>query len=585
MEGIFNLTNRAFERNNVQLHYIGDFFSNSSPNDIISEYAKKGKSYFQSLKVDFALVFSDSDYLYLVRDIFGNVPLYYFIFEKNVVFSDNIISLVESEFYLKEINYTEVYAYFNLKNYQSNDYTSETFWKGIYAVLPGHVISISNDLVIKQESFFQFNSLEATIIDPFDSFKQLLSESIKNKADLKATISADLSGGIDSSSLASLTQFLSKKTINTIEFRTNNEIIEERDYAQTVVNKWKTNHAIVSDFDSFYENEKKFALITGKPSNPFMVAARELKVADLIKQNQSKYILTGQGGDDILGFRELYLEELFRNKKYIELKSALKQIFLLFHSDNDSITKYDFTVNYLISKSKFLLTQRSYTQFLHFFYKSSSIWIKVLIFTKLLINKFKKRKLELELFKSKIENKASSKLTLNTQLLKVIPAIERDYILEIFKKSPIRNKESQYHIGKHFGFNYVYPYYDVSIINFFISIPREINFGKGIARFVIRESLKGILPDEIRKRVSKTDFGPFLLIVFKEVYSGFKLEFTESHILWETISYDSFSKMKEAIIYSSYEEIENDSTKKNYLTVLLKVMYFGIWLDTFFSKK
>jgi asparagine synthase (glutamine-hydrolysing) len=54
-----------------------------------------------------------------------------------------------------------------------------------------------------------------------------------------------------------------------------------------------------------------------------------------------------------------------------------------------------------------------------------------------------------------------------------------------------------------------YPFYDKRVIEYCLALPADQKLSGGWTRFVFRNSLEGILPEEIRWRSSKADFRPF----------------------------------------------------------------------------
>ena len=72
-----------------------------------------------------------------------------------------------------------------------------------------------------------------------------------------------------------------------------------------------------------------------------------------------------------------------------------------------------------------------------------------------------------------------------------------------------------------------YPFYDKRVIEFCLALPADQKLSGGWTRYVFRNSLDGILPEEIRWRSSKADFRPF--------FKNGMLKFSES-VLRETLT-------------------------------------------------
>ena len=75
--------------------------------------------------------------------------------------------------------------------------------------------------------------------------------------------------------------------------------------------------------------------------------------------------------------------------------------------------------------------------------------------------------------------------------------------------SPIHSNaiEIQSLLANHFGVEEVYPFYNKELLNFCINIPAKYKLKNGYSRFILREAMKTILPEEIRLRTDKANLG------------------------------------------------------------------------------
>jgi len=60
------------------------------------------------------------------------------------------------------------------------------------------------------------------------------------------------------------------------------------------------------------------------------------------------------------------------------------------------------------------------------------------------------------------------------------------------------------------GFDRAFPFLDRDLIAFLMAIPGEIHARDGVPRALLREAMRGILPDSIRARTWKSDFSAFV---------------------------------------------------------------------------
>ncbi len=65
-------------------------------------------------------------------------------------------------------------------------------------------------------------------------------------------------------------------------------------------------------------------------------------------------------------------------------------------------------------------------------------------------------------------------------------------------------------VGALYGLDAAFPFLDRDLIAFLMAIPGEMHARHGVPRALLRESMRGILPDSIRTRTWKSDFSAFV---------------------------------------------------------------------------
>lgn len=127
--------------------------------------------------------------LYVVRDRFGEKPLYYYVDEEVLAFASEIqplLILLGKKF---PIDYDVLYTYFRM-HYIPGEYS---IFKGIKRLLPGHYVHV-NHRQVKIQKWYHF---ENTVKE--SSFETLMHHAVQRRLVSDAPIGAFLSGGIDSS--------------------------------------------------------------------------------------------------------------------------------------------------------------------------------------------------------------------------------------------------------------------------------------------------------------------------------------------------------------------------------------------------
>lgn len=183
-----------------------EFRSASDTEVLIHGYEEWGVKLLDRLRGMFAFVIWDNETgeLFAARDMFGIKPLYYTIIDGQLVFASEIKSILEYPLYHREVNLQA------LEQYLSFEYSvlPETFFKGIYKLMPGHYMTFKDghENIVRYFDPMLTPSTEPvdheTLLDEIDS---VLKDSIKYHMVSDVEVASLLSSGVDSSYVA--TQF------------------------------------------------------------------------------------------------------------------------------------------------------------------------------------------------------------------------------------------------------------------------------------------------------------------------------------------------------------------------------------------
>ena len=82
--------------------------------------------------------------------------------------------------------------------------------------------------------------------------------------------------------------------------------------------------------------------------------------------------------------------------------------------------------------------------------------------------------------------------------------------IEARSKYQVQCMEWNAKVGAMHGLDVAYPFLDRDLIAFLMAIPGEVHARDGVPRALLREAMRGVLPDSIRARTWKSDFSPFV---------------------------------------------------------------------------
>jgi asparagine synthase (glutamine-hydrolysing) len=299
-----------FESLKKNLELDGINFKSKTDTEVILELFKaQGVSSFKNLNGMFAfsIVDQEKNKAYLVRDRFGVKPLYYFIDTDQIIFSSEI-KAINTICGQQEINEKALPEW----SYYGNTLKASTFHQGVKQLLPGSFIEIDTNTLdyIKQDFWTPKNISRNSNIVKEDSKSiikkvgNLLEEAVRSQLVSDVPVGIFLSGGLDSSSITALAARNYEKKIDTFSVGFDFELGDgELPKAALVANRFNTNHheIRISGYDIADITEKMVYHHDG----PFSDAANiPLYLLGEKVKSKVKVVLQGDGGDEIFaGYR------------------------------------------------------------------------------------------------------------------------------------------------------------------------------------------------------------------------------------------------------------------------------------------
>lgn len=281
----------------------GHVFNNNADTEVlIHGYEEYGEDLLKRLRGMFAFVIWDSrkKKLFGARDFFGIKPFYYAVVDGQLVFASEIKSILMYTPYKKEMNKDA------LENYLTFQYSvlPETFFKGIYKLMPSHSITFENGKVdIKRYWEPVFEPDENTGLNELvDKIDNAMQDSIKKHKISDVEVGSFLSSGVDSSYVAAC--FKGDKTFTVgFDYEKYNEI----DYAKALSEKIEIdNYSKLISTDEYWNILPTVQYHMDEPlADPSAVALY------FVSKTAAKYVkvsLSGEGADEFFGGYNIYRE-------------------------------------------------------------------------------------------------------------------------------------------------------------------------------------------------------------------------------------------------------------------------------------
>ena len=241
--------------------------------------------------------------LFAARDFFGIKPFFYTIVEDCFVFASEIKSLLRYPGFVKEVDEAV------LEEYLTFQYSplEKTFFKGVYRLMPGYYLTYRNS-ELKIERYFDpmltpkkhFGS-DKQIISQID---EVISQSMKRHMVSDVEIGAFLSGGVDSSYIAS--QYTGNKAF-TVGFFNEKNHYSEICYAKKHAEKLGLEHHVkIISKEEYWEAIPKAMYYLDEPSGDASAIALYFVAQEAAKY--VKVVTSGEGSDELFGGYNIYLE-------------------------------------------------------------------------------------------------------------------------------------------------------------------------------------------------------------------------------------------------------------------------------------
>lgn len=287
-----------FKKLRKELESLGYSFCSTSDTEVILKaYQEWGSSTFAKLDGMFAVCIVDliSQKLILARDRVGMKPLFYHHSKEGMVWGSEIKALLKNQLVKAEINWNGVYTNFLFQT----TLAPQTCFQNIFSLEPASFMTIDlKNQKITTEKFWRLPSHSEKNISDEEAVKridELLSESISEQLYADVPVAVMMSGGIDSTLIASKSKsFSAHVNTYTISYPFSEEEVHN---ASLAARHFGISHEIkkVNDeeaLEDLKENIQHFE----EPYSSFEVLINAAKYA----HNQNfKVVLSGNGADEL----------------------------------------------------------------------------------------------------------------------------------------------------------------------------------------------------------------------------------------------------------------------------------------------
>ncbi len=280
----------------------------------------------------FALYDARERLLFCSRDRYGIKPFYYTVDDNSFCFGSEIKQLLECPLN-KELNYPMLWR--SMKINALLAYGEETFFRHIKALRSGHYLIIKNNRIKtfeydtwKPESFEQSR---LSFDEAVEQYRSIFLDSVKLQMRSDVEVGSCLSGGMDSSAIVCTATGHTDKPFQTFSsYYDEDKALDERKWIKLVAEQTHAvSHLVSPSPDKTIEWFESATRYNDLPVGAGFVS--QYAVMQMAKQKGVKVLLDGQGSDELTaGYNHAfyrYFADLMRQGKLMQMDRQMHAYF------------------------------------------------------------------------------------------------------------------------------------------------------------------------------------------------------------------------------------------------------------------
>jgi asparagine synthase (glutamine-hydrolysing) len=462
------------------LQRIGFNFRTESDTEVILQaYSAWGTDCFARFNGMWALAIVDRlrRKIILSRDRFGKKPIYYFSSGKEIVFASEIKALLIHPAVPKSPNYEKIFCYI-AGNYRYVDVDDASYFNGIRQVPKSSFLELDETLKGTSRRYWSLIKSEprtASDEEIIGAFRELLCDAVKIRLRSDVPVGCMLSGGMDSTSITCIAYKIFNKRIVTFSGITGEGkgVYDESEYIDSVIRDTNADsHYIKPDPADLLATIDEMISYHDEPICTVTWFSLFL-IAKKIGLEKVPVVLNGHAGDELLaGYWDHYLYHFFELAESGD--PALEHEIACWQENHGRDSAELVRTRAYISR----LTRGEAAE-------SARFTDYAYLFNREAVGKYRRN--------SRLENPFDTPLSrrLYSELMyETVPASLRP---------EDRNTMSQSIESRS-------PFLDYRLAEFAFSLPNRFKIRNGLGKWILREAMKGILPEDVRTRKDKAGF-------------------------------------------------------------------------------
>lgn len=469
---------------------------------IIHAYEEWGIKCIEKFRGMFAIALWDKkkDKIYLIRDRLGIKPLYYGITDNRINFASTVETLLEDKEQSREIDKEALFDFLSLLAVPA----PRTLFKKIRKIPAGHYIEVKPDGEMIQKCYWDPCSClgKESIKEDEDTMKKLLLKKLRESTRLRkisdVPVGIFLSGGVDSgTNLALFSKGENEVNTFTVGYKGTRTYQNENRYARKMADHCHAvHHDAILDDENIIDFLNELERISDDPiADPVIIS--QYYIAKLAIDNGVKVVQVGEGADELFSGYTYWRQHSLYEKLNIIIPGSIKR----------KIYKRAMAKGKLTAQNAELLRRAAENEGI--FWGSGAVYIgedrKKKLFRKDFLRDIGSHK-TWDNFEN-VYRRCRPKMLSNT--VGWMACVNFDFRLpELLLARTDRACMAV-------GLEGRVPFLDHKLVEWGLRIPEKLKIRKGVHKYILKESVRGVIPDEVIDR-KKIGFG----LPFMEWYKG-----------------------------------------------------------------
>jgi asparagine synthase (glutamine-hydrolysing) len=455
---------------------------------VLATYRAFGEAFAGRLVGDFAFGLFDpaGPRLILGRDVLGVRPLFYASAGATVLFASEIKALLAHPHARRRPDIDLLATYLMNGDW---DPAGRTLFEEVRYLLPSHVAIVTpSGLGLRR--FWDFDGLRRVRLPSFDEyaegFREHFERAVRRRLRSAHPVAVSVSGGLDSSSIFSVARRLTRGARDlpvvhgySYTFPPGTEA-DESAYAAELARQWGGLEMFPSPPASVLASPREAVWHIEAPlMDELWLSTRG--VLARARAGGARLLMTGHWGDQIL-CPDGYLLDLFGGLAWRQLAATFGQL-----GRWSSTARRYYIEKFLRELAKAALPRRLVTLLRRLRPRHAEAW-----------------------YTQDFRARASHVGEWPADGGRFATAHARSLYAEARSPFYMMCREWENKTAAMYGLDFAVPFLDRDLVAYLMAIPGEIQTRGGVSKALLREALRGILPDRIARRNTKSDFTDFV---------------------------------------------------------------------------